>query len=128
MKDSEIIAKAQELIRHPIHWSKTDWCSRASWSETGVDQFCIEGAVGEVLDLYDAQGLWRAGRDKEKLRAHAIIIELSQVAREIYPDIQRIAIGGKGSAQMLNDFSETTHEEVMALMDKTRGRLEEQGR
>src|ERR1700752_5230217 len=63
MKDSEVIAAAQDLIRDPEAWVKGHWCiprgkDRVEGCPVGGadfrrDRYCLEGAIGRALGQYE---------------------------------------------------------------------------
>jgi hypothetical protein len=128
MKDSEVISAAQALIDTPDKWMQNGYCDKTS-GHGKPNSFCIEGAVRYVLGILpghrspeDAK-LHEDPTEFQKVMVHhdQLMLSISKVAEEMFStpvDMPRD----------VNDAVTTTHADVMALMDKSRALLEEQGR
>lgn len=152
MKDSEVIAAAQDLIRDPDAWVKGDWCIGNPSSKEGV-KMCTEGAIERVLGLWEwtektepvcfpdniTGGMewrtetwtnWVRTGGPEHTRADRLETELARLAKQMYPDLD--IWEGLGEDELdttiFNDSVSVSHDMVMAVMDKYRAQLEEQGK
>jgi hypothetical protein len=138
MKDSEVVAAARDLIKDPAMWIKAAWCVPAGKdysyptkhngakrdevrSDSTVTRFCIEGALKTVLGLSSMLNLAEplSFKPGSVQQYRAIKHVLIQIAREEFGDRAVMAL------RYFNDYAYTTHEEVMALMDKGIAKLQE---
>lgn len=103
MKTSEFIAEARDEIY-------MGWTKKAFRNDQGV---CVIGALDRVALRHLVSG---GARNRALAQ-----IELKRTAAEMFPDVFH------GSIPLFNDNSQTTKDDVLALMDKATIGLEEKG-
>ncbi|WPH57707.1 hypothetical protein [Mycobacterium phage WXIN] len=131
MKDSEVVAKARELISDRETWTKEVWCI----GTPGHVKMCAEGAVRRALGLYDyvGGGHWEVvDTDADDfIRAKRIERELSDVAGKILPAVVRDLHENEiemPDLQNFNDSPVTRHEDVLTVFDRTHENMIQEGR
>lgn len=87
---SQVILKARELLSDPKKWTQGQYCTEAR------DAFCIIGAVHEAAGAQPDAGI-------------------SPVASKA---CERISITAKMHPANFNDNKNTTHADVLALLDR----------
>lgn len=95
MNETEIIQGARELLSDPTRWNKGGFTD-------GHGAFCIRGALGHVHGNVDMtpSGPWH------RLREHL-------------PEDFRHFAGGPDMLAAFNDHPDTTHQDIINLLDKT---------
>lgn len=95
MNETEIIQGARELLSDPTRWHK-------GWFSDGEGAFCVRGALGHVAGTYPTTPLetWH------RLRDHL-------------PEGFRQFSGGPDMLAAFNDDPDTTHADIINLLDKT---------
>lgn len=130
MKNSEIITAAKALIDTPDKWTKGGYCSK-SVSRTA---YCVEGAIRSALDHNFFYGD-EVTRSAPELQNHyrdtwskldALNTAISQMAQEMALPSD-IYDHERPLPRYFNDHDQVTHDDIMALMDKTRAHYEERG-
>lgn len=135
MKNSEIVAAARELIDTPDKWTKGGYCSK-SVSRTA---YCVEGAIRSAIDhnFFYGDGVTRSAPELpnhylnhyldtwHKLNDlnHAI----SQMAQEMALPSDIYDLSERPLPWHFNDHDQVTHDDIMALMDKTIAHYQERG-
>lgn len=129
MRDSEVIAAARSLIDTPQKWMKDGYCDKRTSGTGQPNSFCIEGAVRHVLGIlpgHVSEGNQRRFAEpgefaKVMARHDDLMLTIVGVAEEMFGETVDMP-------RDVNDAPTTTHADVMAIMDKSRALLEEQGR
>jgi hypothetical protein len=110
VKDSEVLAKAEELLADGRRWVQG-----AYQSDHG---YCLVGAVRSAVGPEQTTNIlvW----DQETRVRRSLIDQV----RELFPD----RVNGLMAVQTMNDHPDTTYEDVRTVMEKARIGLEEMGR
>lgn len=133
MKDSEVVAKARELISDEESWTKGRWCISAPGVPGGL-MMCAEGAVRNALGLYRPVGeFWEltSTESDEFYQARRIELELTDVAGELLFHVLDRLAEYEVEEPMLSDFNDsevTRHEDVLAIFDRTYENMIQEGR
>lgn len=115
MKLSEIIDKAAKLLASEDNWNKGMLISTNRFGDTTQ---CVMGAIQQVVP--------RSGVMMSAAR------EITTVLKEQYPDMvfsddSRYFYSNVTSVTSWNDTLTTKHAEVVAVLEKTRNKLQERG-
>lgn len=94
---TEQLMEIKDLISTPHKWMKRGYCN------SDLTVFCLGGAIGYTLDANDPyRGLLNLNHDSEMMK------------------ILNVCLKARGWVAMshFNDYPETTHAEVMQLLDE----------
>ena len=146
MKDHEVAAAATDLIRDASSWITGNWCTNLE----GKDKYCAEGAVHAVVGTYQKQTVVGALSNETREtwvqmdhtpatkhlhdQTERVIEQMAEVGREMYRD--KIIFENGDDDTTVKDYSYIglydlndaicDHDEVVALMEKTTAKLQEQ--
>jgi hypothetical protein len=127
VKDSEVISAAQALIDSPSKWMQNAYCDKTSGATP--NSFCIEGAIRHTLGILPGH---RSAENDERFAQPGEFEKVMRRHDNLMVIISRVAENMFGhSVEMPRDFNDaetTTYDDVMAILDKSRAGLEEQGR
>ncbi len=144
MKDSEIVAVAKELIKDEDSWGRGLWCMV---TPEGKTRHCAAGAVltacGEKPSSWQTinnggpGGPGQYGFFMHLDHHHAspdsyeqyrrVLYVLGEVADEMFRDDMPPLRKGSKYIPDYNDEGKISHEDVLAIFDKTEAKLAEQG-
>lgn len=115
------------MIRDPNRWCVGAYHNRDQ------DQYCMAGAIQRTLWLRRAniaprsEAPRRAAYNRILKALHKTAIELSSKDSPIGDFLRRNYANANFYPQAFNDARDTTHDDVINVMDKTRAKLEEMG-
>lgn len=117
MKDSEVIAKAQDLVRDPENWYRGYWCNKDN-----TDQLCVMGAIGVAMGKYVPEyDAWTHNPHHGSSQYGRILTQLSVTAYELFPNPDNVY-----DIIHYND-DRLSHQDLMVVLDKARIKAEEHG-
>lgn len=132
MKNSEIVAAARELIDTPDKWTKGGYCTK-SVSRTA---YCVEGAIRSALDhnfFYGSEVMRTTGLEPQDHyrdtwnKLNDLNVTISQMAQEMALPSDIYDLSERPLPRHFNDHDQVTHDDIMALMDKTIAHYQERG-
>jgi hypothetical protein len=105
-----ILVRARELIADPANWVKGEY-AQGSLADPATHCFCLIGAVDRAV-------LEKAGLENYEDCDENILISEAESDLEAIAAIQKLQSNLDGLVSDFNDDPETTHADVLALLDK----------
>ena len=127
MKNSEIITAAKALIDTPAKWTKGGYCTK-SVSRTA---YCVEGAIRSAIDhnfFYGVDVVTKPDHYRDTWnKLNDLNVTISQMAQEMALPSDIYDLSERPLPRHFNDHDQVTHDDIMALMDKTIAHYQERG-